>query len=103
MALHRIHFGAEQRKQRRNVAGASSDFEYAVGILKREVREHRGHDVRLRDSLSFADGQRVIFVGLLLQSRRDKLMPRNSAHSVKNARITNAALCKLRADHSFAL
>src|SRR6267378_3927033 len=37
MALHRIHFGAEQRKQRRHVAGASSDFEHALGSLNSEM------------------------------------------------------------------
>jgi len=58
MALHRIHFGAEQRKQRRNVAGTSSDLENAVSIVKSEVLEHRGHDVRLRDGLPLADRQR---------------------------------------------
>src|ERR1700674_4712046 len=47
IALHRIHLGAEQRKQRRHVPGTSSDFEYALSSLitglKIEMLEHGGY------------------------------------------------------------
>src|SRR3979490_1152296 len=45
----------------------------------------------------------MIFVRVLTKRLRDKLVPRNSAHRIKAADVTNATLYKLRPDHSFAL
>ena len=103
VAFHGIHFGAEQRKQRRHVAGTGADFEHAIGRLQLEVLEHHSHDIRLRDSLSLANRQRMISIGILLESLSDKLMPRHAAHGVEHADVTDTALGKLRAHHFFAL
>src|SRR5208282_3630252 len=103
MPLHRIHFGTEQRKQSRHVAGTGADLEDAIIGLKSEVFEHRSHDVRLRDGLPLADGQRMIAVGVQPEGLRDKLMPRHSAHGVEHSKVANSALGELRADHFFGL
>src|SRR5260370_8018372 len=103
MALHRIHLGAEQRKQRRHIAGTGADFENAVGSLKSKVLEHRGHDVRLRDGLPLADGQWMILVRVLPKSLRNKLVSRHFAHSLKNPPIPNATIANLLANHSSTL
>jgi hypothetical protein len=45
----------------------------------------------------------MIFVGVLPERLRDKLVPRHSTHGIEHAKVANAALRKLRSHHFFAL
>jgi hypothetical protein len=53
--------------------------------------------------LFFADGQRVIFVGLLAEGLGNELVSRHLAHGIEHALVADAAIGKLHADHGFAL
>src|SRR4051812_18539136 len=61
---------------------------------------HHGDDVRLRDRLTFLDRQRRILVRKLLESRRDKELPRHRAHGRKDARVSYTASLNLNTHHS---
>jgi hypothetical protein len=65
--------------------------------------KHCRDNVWLRDGLSIADGERVIFVGMVTKSFGNELVTRHLSHRLKHPYIADAALRKLQSHHFFAL
>jgi len=93
------HLRHKFRQERCGVAGASANFENLVGGLELKGLQHESDDVRLRDGLIVADGQRVIVVGPIAVGFGDEFMSRDAKHGIKDARIGDAASPELRVDH----
>jgi hypothetical protein len=87
------------REQRGYITGTSADFENLVSGGELERFEHEGNDVRLRDSLAVADGQRMIFVGLAAEGFRNEFVAGDAQHGVENPRVRDSAGPELGVDH----
>ena len=85
------------------VPRAGANLQDPFRALQAEGREHVGHDVRLRDGLLCADGQRVVGIRVGAQGLRDIAMPWDAVKRLEYARIANAALAELLAHHGAAL
>ena len=73
----------------------------ASGVLldEDEVLGHEADDVRLRDRLPFPDGQRVRFIRLRAERRRNKEVPRDVPQRSQDARIGDPFALDLIAHH----
>jgi len=64
-----------------------------------EVLKHNRNDVRLRDSLSGADRERVVFISIATKWFRHKSVPWHLLHGIQYSAITNASLRQTGANH----
>ena len=86
MAFDGENLCGKLREQRRDIAGTSANFKNFVVGHQPERFEHKGNDVRLRDGLAVADGQRMIFVGLGAVRFRDEFVAWDAKHGIQDAR-----------------
>ena len=102
VALNGVHLHRELSQQGGCVAGASANFENFFVGLKLEGLEHERNDVGLRDGLSIADGERMIFVGLGAVLGGNEFVARNAEHGVENTWVRDSAGSKLVVNHQAA-
>ena len=102
LALDGVYMSSKFRQKRSLITRAGANFE--DGVVGRQAKqfEHESNDVGLRDGLAFADGERVVVVGLIAVGRSDKLVARDLAHGGEHALVLDAALAQLRLDHMLA-
>jgi hypothetical protein len=60
---------------------------------------HVPHDVRLRDCLVKADGERAILVRALAKLHRNEKVPRHAGHRTENGRVGDTSRGNLGVDH----
>ncbi len=96
------------RQDRGLVARAGADLEHLR--LRRQLQQlgHQRHDVRLRDRLAVADGQRRVVVRTVCRSRRHECVAGNGGHRAQDRRALDApsiieGLGDLLLDHRRAL
>ena len=102
VALDGKNLRGQFREQRSQIARSSTDFQNFIGWRKRKNFEHARYDVRLRDGLAFADGQRMIFVGLIAVAFGREVVTRHLLHGREDALVGDAACPQLGLDHAAA-
>jgi hypothetical protein len=98
-----VHVLRQFAQKSRLVSTARSNFEYGVRGLQAQGIQSDANDIRLGNSLIFANRQRMIFVCLAAVFLGYELMPRNSIHRFKHALVAQAARTQLGVHHSLAL
>jgi len=101
--LNGKHFGSENREQRCDITGTGSYLQHAIRRQEAKVLQHSRYDVRLRNGLLFADGKRMVFVGVGAQGLWDEFVARDGGHGGEDALIMDSASGELGADHAFAV
>ena len=97
-----IHLFGKQTENGRLVARTRADLEHAVFRGEVEQLGHIGDNVRLRDGLAIADGQRTVLIRRVPQLRGHKLMARHFAHCLQHTLVADAARRQLLIDHAVA-
>ncbi len=96
VALDGVYVPAEQGEQRRVVARAGADIEYAVGRFEREELEHASHHQRLGDRLSAADRQGHVGVGPIMLGFRYEPLAGDARDGGQDALVGNRGAESLR-------
>ena len=99
MAFDGIDVLAEFGQQSGLVARAGSDFENCLLGRQIEDFQHESNYVRLRNGLTFANGERVVVIRLKVVKLGYKLVTGYASHRCKYALIANTALAQLSFDH----
>jgi hypothetical protein len=99
VTLHRDHLRGKFCKQGSHISRSGSYFQNFVRGSKCESFQHAGDDIGLRDGLTFADGQRMILIGLMPVRFGNELVARHTQHGVEHALVGDSARAKLRFDH----
>lgn len=99
MSLKGVNATGDQTDDSRGIAGTGTHFEHLIAGPDFGRFDHQRDNVRLRDRLIFADRQRSVFVGKLLESGVDERLARHATHRIQHARITHAAPGDLNIDH----
>src|SRR5207302_2455485 len=99
MALDGINLGGQFRQESGLIPGAGADFEHDVIGLHGEGFQHEGDDVGLRDGLSEADGDGVVFVGWGMETLGNKFVAGNTDHGGQDPLVAHAASAQLGLHH----
>ncbi len=100
--LQRVDDPCQPAQHRRLIPAAGADLQHGILHRQAEHLRHQRHDVRLRDRLAAANGERVVIIRQHAQVVGQKAVARNRAHRVQHARIVDVARFQLFADHPFA-
>jgi len=84
------------------VAGAGADFQNMIAAFKIQTFGHESDDVRLRNGLAFADGQRVVLVGVGTLARRHEAVAGYPLHGLDDGGVGYAPFDDLLRHHFFA-
>src|SRR3990172_9271251 len=101
--LDRVHVARQPGENRRLVAGAGPDLQDPVFRLRVEKLRHDRHDVRLRDRLFLADGERMVRVGHGSYGLGHEEMPRHGSHGFEHPGVRNASRFHLALHHRKSL
>ena len=82
VALNGINFPGQPGLRSSDVSRPGAHFQHFIGAIQLQHGKHGRDYVGLRNSLSFADGQRVIFVRLLTIRLGDKFVSRSMQHKL---------------------
>ena len=103
MSFDAVDFGSKPAQDSRRITRAGTDIEHAIAGCDLGSFDHQGHDIRLRDRLSFRDGKRTVFVSKFLHPPVYENFARHLAHRFQHAHIGHTAPNDLRGDHALAL
>jgi hypothetical protein len=76
--LHTENLARQTREHGGLISKSRSNFQNAFVPLQPKRRSHGRYDVRLRNGLTFTDGERRIFVCARAKLSRNKFVPRNA-------------------------
>src|SRR5947209_4719847 len=99
----REDFGAQFREYDRLVSRSRANLQHLFAAAQVEQLDHPRHDVRLRDRLSFADGERAGAVRLRGDDLRHEAVARHLAHRLQDPVIGDPARRDMAVDHERAL
>src|SRR6185437_8106912 len=90
-ALDGVDLPRDAAEDGRGVAGSRPDVEDALTAGEPERVDSQRDDVRLRDRLPFADGQRRVLVRELAELGRNELLTRHAAKGVENGSVRDVS------------
>jgi hypothetical protein len=85
--FNRVHLVGQLGQNGCLIARAGPNLQDFLSRLYLKDLGHQGHDIGLRDRLSFSDGQGMIRIGLASQGGINEKMARNPAHDLQDFRV----------------
>ena len=99
MTFNGIHLGGQFGQDRRLIAAAGADFEYALAAIQVSSLAHQSDNIGLADRLLAVDRQRAVVVRFAHHQIGNELLTGDPPHRVEHGRILDPPRFELAADH----